>query len=108
MRSLADGSAAMDAREWREFWRERGMRELQLVLSTSWDPLGATPPGEYDACAFRVASLLGSRASRKALADELGRLRREKLGEDADPERDAYAAEKIADWFEHTIGKRAA
>ena len=90
----------MSAGEWREFWRVRGMRELKLVLWASWDPIGGTPPGEYDSYAFRIASLLGSRASREALVEELGRIRREILGDDVDPERDSYAAEKIADWFE--------
>ena len=106
MRRLAEASAAMSAGEWRKFWRVRGMRELQLVLWASWDPIGGTPQGEYDRYAFRIASLLGSRASREALADELGRIRRENLGGDADPERDAYAAGKVGDWFDHCVGTR--
>jgi hypothetical protein len=106
VRFLAEETAAISAREWREFWRQRGMRELQLVLWASWDPIGGTPPGEYDAYAFRIASLLGSRASREALVQELGRIRCEMLGDDADPQGDAYAAEKIGDWFDHSVRTR--
>jgi hypothetical protein len=96
----------MSAREWRQFWRDRGMRELRLVLWASWDPIGGTPPGEYDNCAFRIASLLGSRASRAALADELGRIRRDTLGLEPSREEDIRAAEKIGDWFDHAIRTR--
>lgn len=106
MRFLTETSDAMSAPEWREFWRDRGMRELRLVLWASWDPIGGTPPGEYDDCAFRIASLLGSRASRQALVEELGRIRANLIGDDADPARDFYAAEKIGDWFDHAIRTR--
>jgi len=106
VRFLAEESAAISAREWREFWRQRGMRELQLVLWATWDPIGRTPPGEYDAYAFRIASLLGSRASREALVQELGRIRRELPHDDGDRERDAYAAEKIGDWFDYSVRTR--
>ncbi|MFL5920548.1 MAG: hypothetical protein ACJ75Q_01325 [Gaiellaceae bacterium] len=101
---MAEGSAAMGAREWREFWQVRGMRELRLVLWTCWDAIGGTSPDEYDAYAFRVASLLGSRASREALAEELGRIRRDELRAEPSPEEDARAAEKIGDWFDHSAG----
>ena len=47
------------ASEWREFWRTRGERELGGLLD------------EYEPCATRVATLLGSRASHGALAAEL-------------------------------------
>ena len=106
MRFLSERAAAMSARGWREFWRVRGMQELQLVLWASWDPIGGTPPGEYDGYAFRIASLLASRASREALAEELGRIRRDEIRIEADPQRDAHAAEKIADWFDHRVRTR--
>lgn len=106
MRFLADGSAAFTAREWREFWRVRGMQELQLVLWASWDPIGGTPSNEYDGYAFRIASLLASRASREALAAELGRIRRDEFRIEADPQQDAHAADKIADWFDHRVRTR--
>jgi hypothetical protein len=106
VRFLADGSAAFTAREWREFWRVRGMQELQLVLRASWDPIGGTPPGEYDGYAFRIASLLASCASREALAEELGRICRDEIRIDADPQQDADAAERIADRFDHRVRTR--
>ena len=102
---MPETSAAMSAGEWREFWRHHGMRELRLVLWASWSPIGGAPPGEHDDYVFRIASLLGSRASREALADELGRIRREQLGDGADRARDEYAAGKIGDWFDH-VGTR--
>jgi hypothetical protein len=96
----------MTAGEWREFWQLRGMAELRLVLSASWDPVGDTLPGEYDRYAFRTASLLRSRASCAALADELGRIRRDELGIEPDPAEDTRAAAKIADWFAHAVRTR--
>jgi hypothetical protein len=91
--------SAMNAGDWRRFWEERGMRELRLLLAECWDPLGAGTPREREACAFRIASLLGSRAARPAIAEELSRIRGElRLGEA--PEEDARAAATIAAWFE--------
>jgi hypothetical protein len=76
------------AGEWRDFWRTRGERELAALL------------GEYAPHATRVATLLGSRASRDALAAELGRIRVHELGLGADPSRDANVAGRVHDWFE--------
>ena len=100
---MADESTAMSAGEWRAFWQLRGMAELRLVLGASWEPLVGTPPGEYDRYPFRVASLLGSRASADALANELGRIRRDELGIEPDPAEDTRAATKITRWFEHAV-----
>jgi hypothetical protein len=105
VRSLAEESTAMTAGEWRAFWQLRGMAELRLVLWASWEPLAGTLPG-YDRYPFRIASLLGSRASADALAEELGRIRRDELGLEPDPAGDARAAAKIADWFAHSVGTR--
>jgi hypothetical protein len=102
VRLEAEGSTAMGAREWREYWRRRGMRELRLLLWAAWDPIGGTPPGQYDSYALRIASLLGRRASTSAVAAELGRIRRDELGLEAAPAADAATAEKIAAWFERT------
>jgi hypothetical protein len=69
------------ANEWREFWATRGERELAALL------------GDLAPHATRVATLLGSRAPRAALAAELGRIK----GTDPDVE----LARRIDDWFEH-------
>ena len=98
MRFLADGPAVLTAHEWRAFWQGRGMRELDEVVSLAWAPLGR-PGVDRDTCLFRIASLLGSRASAQALADELGRIRDE-LGEEASVSEDARAAQAIAGWFD--------
>jgi hypothetical protein len=95
-----DPMAAMSAGDWRAFWQARGMRELQLLLRAAWDPMDDGSPGEYDSYALRVASLLGSRASRDAIAAELGRIRRDELALETDPAEDARAAAKITAWFE--------
>jgi hypothetical protein len=92
--------AAMSAEDWRAFWQARGMRELQLLLWAAWDPTDDASPGGYDGYAVRVASLLGSRASRDAIAAELGRIRGDELGLDPDPAEDARPAAKITAWFE--------
>ena len=76
------------ATEWREFWHTRGERELGGLLD------------EYEPCATRVATLLGSRASRAALVAELARIREHELGLDAEPSRDAQVAERVYAWFE--------
>jgi hypothetical protein len=80
-----------NANEWREFWRERGERELATVLAETWLPA-------RDGDATRIATLLGSRASRDALAAELTRMRDER-GAAPDGEQDASAAQAVANWF---------
>jgi hypothetical protein len=75
------------------------MRELARLLEESWPPLAAASPAARESCAFRVASLLGSRASRDALTEELGRIRRGGLGLPASPDEDEHAAVTIANWF---------
>jgi hypothetical protein len=74
--------------EWRDFWRTRGERELAALLD------------EYEPHLTRVATLLGSRASRDALARELGRIREHELAGRADPQRDAEVAARVYDWFD--------
>jgi hypothetical protein len=76
------------ANEWRDFWRERGERELAQLLD------------EFEPHLTRVATLLGSRAPREALAAELGRIRAHELAAPADPARDERLAHTIYDWFE--------
>ena len=83
---------------WREFWRERGMRELARVLEETWPPIAEASPVERESCAFRVASLLGSRAPRAALAEELGRVRRD-FELPGSPEEDERSAVAITSWF---------
>lgn len=68
------------AEEWRRFWAARGERELALLL------------GDLAPHAPRVATLLGSRAPRTALAAELGRIK--------DEAADHELADRIYDWFE--------
>lgn len=92
-------SAALGAADWREFWRSRGMQELRALLEGRWEPLAAAAPEAADACAFRIASLLGSRASRRAIAAELGRIRWGELSLVPAPYVDAEAAAAIATWF---------
>jgi hypothetical protein len=79
---------ARSANEWREFWRTRGERELGGLLD------------EYEPCATRVATLLGSRAPRAALVAELARIRAHELGLDPEPLRDAEVAERVLAWFD--------
>jgi hypothetical protein len=76
------------AAEWRDFWRECGERELASRLD------------EYEPYARRIATLLGSRAPRRALASELARIREHELRRPRDDRRDAEVAARVADWFE--------
>jgi len=100
VRSLSGGApAAMGAREWREFWRSRGMRELRALLASSWPPLAGAPVAAREACAFRIASLLGSRARPEAIGDELARIRRDELGIDPLRPEDDRAAARVTAWF---------
>jgi hypothetical protein len=77
------------ANEWRDFWRDRGERELAQLLD------------EYEPHMTRIATLLGSRAPRDALAAELGRIRAHELRAPADARRDDEIAARIHDWFTH-------
>jgi hypothetical protein len=97
---VRDPVAVMSAADWRAFWEARGMRELRLLLWAGWDPIGGGPPTEYDGHALRLATLLGSRASRSSIAAELGRIRRDELGLEPSPAEDSRATEKIVAWFE--------
>ncbi|HYX76508.1 MAG TPA: hypothetical protein VE757_04965 [Gaiellaceae bacterium] len=99
MRFLADGAPVLSAAGWREFWRSRGMSELRALLAAEWEPLRTAGEDAADQCAFRVASLLGSRAPGSALAEELGRIRRTDLGAPPDPAEDARVARRVARWF---------
>jgi hypothetical protein len=78
------------ANEWRDFWRDRGERELSSLLD------------EYEPHATRVATLLGSRAPHAALVAELGRIRENELGLPADARRDEAVADRVFDWFERS------
>ena len=75
------------------------MAELRRLLHHEWAPLADADADALDACAFRVASLLGSRAPATALAEELGRIRLDDLHAAADPAADTRAARQIASWF---------
>jgi hypothetical protein len=67
------------ANEWRDFWRDGGVEELQRLL------------GELAPHATRLATLLGSNAPKRAIAAELGRIT------NAPP--DEQLAATIHDWF---------
>ena len=88
MRFVADAPAARSAAEWRAFWETWGTRELRAAVSRVWPPLVAADAEARAAGLFRIAALLGSRASAHALAGELGRIRAE-LGEQPAPLEDA-------------------
>jgi hypothetical protein len=91
--------SARGATAWREFWRDRGERELALLLRDEWGALGDARVEEYVAQGTRLATLLGSRAPERALAEELARMRAA-VGAPSDAARDAAAAAAIARWFE--------
>ena len=78
------------ASEWRDFWRERGERELASLRDV------------YEPPARRVATLLGSRAPREALVAELARIRENELRLPPDQRRDAELAARVHDWFDAT------
>jgi hypothetical protein len=76
------------ANGWRDFWRDRGERELASLLD------------EYEPHATRIATLLGSRAPRDALVSELIRIREHELRLPPDAPRDAELARRIHEWFD--------
>jgi hypothetical protein len=86
------------ATEWRDWWAGGGERELRRVLREAWPPLGVADEETCAAMATRLATLLGSRSPRKALAAELGRMRAE-LGAAADADEDDAAAARVETWF---------
>ena len=81
-------TTARSATEWRDFWRDRGERELAALLE------------ELEPYATRIATLLGSRAPHDALAAELGRIRGHELHGPPDAARDAELAARVHRWFE--------
>jgi hypothetical protein len=100
VRFVSGGAGGVrSAGQWRDFWRERGMRELLALIGSAWPPLADATVEAADACAFRIASLLGSRAPREAIAGELARIRRDELGLAAEAREDHRAAGRITDWF---------
>ena len=99
MRFLGGSPPTMDANGWRAFWRERGLRELAQLLGESWPPLAEAPLDVRESCAFRIASLLGSRAPHAALVEELGRIRRDQLRLPPNLAQDERAAITVASWF---------
>jgi hypothetical protein len=68
-------------------------------VSGVWPPLAAADAEARAAGLFRIAALLGSRASANALARELGRIRAQ-LRERPAPLEDARAAHAIVAWLE--------
>jgi hypothetical protein len=95
------------ANEWRSFWHHGGDAELRQVLRDSWPPLRGAPEQSCVRPAERVATLLGSNAPPRALTSELGRIRVDDLGAEADPEADRIAAEAIHSWFESVAARGA-
>ncbi len=87
------------ANEWRDFWRHGGEEALERKLREIWPPLHAASDEVCAAQAPRVALLLGSAAPVRALAAELGRIRRE-LELEQDSEADDVAAEHVIGWFQ--------
>jgi hypothetical protein len=87
------------ANEWRRFWHEGRESELEQLLRDSWPPLHDAAEETCEAPAERVALLLGSAASPRALASELGRIRDE-LGVVPDPHTDRATAETLLGWFD--------
>ena len=88
------------ANEWRDFWRDGGELELRGVLREAWPPLAGAEEATCAWLATRIATLLGSRAPRRALAAELGRIRVHELALDPDEGADAAAAARIQRWFD--------
>jgi hypothetical protein len=76
------------ANEWRGFWRDGGEQELHAQLD------------ELAPYTARIATLLGSKAPRRALVAELARIREHELHATSDAERDAELAERVYAWFE--------
>jgi hypothetical protein len=78
------------ANEWRDFWRDGGEGELAAQLD------------EFEPYSVRIATLLGSGSSERALVSELARIREHELQAPPDPARDAELARRISSWFPGT------
>jgi hypothetical protein len=83
------------ANEWRDFWRDGGERELHAQLE------------EFAPYSVRIATLLGSNAPERALAAELGRIRKHELNAEPCPERDAELASRVYAWFDSASRARS-
>jgi hypothetical protein len=72
--------------------------QLAAVLWLVWDPVGGNPD-EYAVYVPAILSLIRQGADGPTLETELARIRREALGQRADPILDRHAAWRILDWY---------
>jgi hypothetical protein len=87
------------ANEWRRFWHRGGERQLEAVLRASWKPLADVDDDICATQAERIALLLGSAAPARAIAAELGRIRRV-LHVEPDAAADEATAVTVREWFD--------
>jgi hypothetical protein len=100
----------MDAREYEQWWRERGATELRDLLYDEWDPIGLKGMAddsrdEYEAYAGQIVRRLRAGSSEEELAALLESFRREMGLEPADPP--VEIAQRIRTWYRSSLGQRS-
>jgi hypothetical protein len=80
-----ENTAPVDAREFADWWRETGERELCQLLYWVWDPIDLNQEfpdaaDEYDGYAIEIATALASGMPVPTLAESLATIERDRMG----------------------------
>lgn len=90
--------------QWRSWWRDRGIAELEMLLLVWWDPAGVygAPEvrGAYAAYVPRLATLLRSGAREAEVAAHLRALEAEEIGNAGEAD---LAARHVVEWHDHVV-----
>jgi hypothetical protein len=91
------------SREWANWWKRQGERELSLILWAAWNPVASgVPTDEFDSYASQVGRLLRERAQVEAIERYLKDIRESMLGDHGPWDADAETAELLSVWYEET------
>jgi hypothetical protein len=87
--------------DWLRWWRQRGERELSLILWAARDPIGCgVPPDEYTSYAPTIGRMLREGVRPSDIAKHLQEIRRARMEvPQPHPTADEDAADKIDSWY---------
>ena len=90
--------------KWREWWRQQGAAELNLILWALWDPIGCgVPRDEYESYAGSIVRAVAE-GSTQDVAALLHRIRTEQIGLEPSYREDWFTALKIGEWYDAATG----
>ncbi|HEY5195863.1 MAG TPA: hypothetical protein VIJ51_02415 [Solirubrobacteraceae bacterium] len=99
----------MDLADWHEWWKHFGSTELRHILLLWWDPIGVygvvEAIDEYDDYSGQLARMLREGVRAAEIAEFLGRIRCDWMGLSPIARADAFAAERIVEWFDRAMSR---